>query len=196
MFTGIVQGLGVLRQRRGNVLAIDVPPAFLEQLSIGASIAVNGACLTVRELSNAGFLADVSKETAGRTTLSAMRMQSRVNLELPLRPEGGLDGHIVLGHVDAVGRTKALAREREGWGLVISCPPEFGHYIVEKGSIAVDGISLTPFAVTGATFRCAVIPSTFASTNLQDRVVGDPVNIEFDILAKYVEGMMRRVHSN
>ncbi len=196
MFTGIVQGLGVLRERRGNVLAMDVPPAFLEQLLIGASIAVNGVCLTVGEISDAGFLADISKETATATTLGAMRMQSRVNLEFPTSPEGGLDGHIVLGHVDAVGRTKALTREREGWRLVVSYPPEFRRYIVEKGSIAVDGISLTPFAITGTTFRCAVIPSTFAATNLQDRVVGDPVNIEFDILAKYVEGMMRRVHSN
>jgi len=196
MFTGIVKGLGVLRERRGNVLAIDVPPTFLEQLMIGASIAVNGVCLTVGELSDAGFLADISQETATRTTLGAMRMRSRVNLELPISPEGGLDGHIVLGHVDTVGRTKALTREREGWRLVISCPPEFRRYIVEKGSIAVDGISLTPFAITGTTFRCAVIPSTFAAKNLQDRVVGDPVNIEFDILAKYVEGMMRRVSSN
>jgi len=168
----------VLRERRGNVLAIDVPPVLLEQLVIGASIAVNGVCLTVGELSDAGCLADISQETATLTTLGAMRMQSRVNLELPISPEGGLDGHIVLGHVDTVGRTKALTREREGWRLVISYPPEFRQYLVEKGSIAMDGISLTPFAITGNTFRCAVIPSTFAVTNLQDRVVGDPVNIE------------------
>jgi len=196
MFPGIVPGRGVLRERRGNVFAIDVPVAFREQLVIGASIAVNGVCLTVGELSDAGFSADISQETAARTTLGAMRMRSRVNLELPISPEGGLDGHIVLGHVDTVGRTKTVTREREGWRLVISYPPEFRRYMVEKGSIAVDGISLTPFAITGTTFRCAVIPSTFAATNLQDRVVGDPVNIEFDILAKYVEGMMRRVHSN
>jgi len=186
----------VLRERRGSVLAIDGPPGFLEQLTIGASVAVNGVCLTVSTLSDAGFYADVSKETATRTTLGAMRMQSRVNLELPVSPEGGLDGHIVLGHVDTVGRAKALTREREGHRLVVSYPPEFKRYIVEKGSIAVDGISLTPFDITGTTFRCAVIPSTFGATNLQDRVVGDSVNIEFDILAKYVEGMMSRGYSN
>lgn len=194
MFTGIVQGLGVLRERRGSVLAVEVLFAFREQLTIGASVAANGACLTVSGLSDGAFLADLSQETAVRTTLGTLRVQSRVNLELPVTPEGGLDGHIILGHVDAVGRIKALAREREGWRLVISYPPEYRRYMVEKGSVAVDGISLTPFDITGTTFRCAVIPRTFAATNLQDRVVGDPVNIEFDILAKYVEGMMRRVY--
>jgi len=194
MFTGIVQGLGVLRERRGNVLAVEVLFAFREQLTIGASVAVNGVCLTVSELSDGAFLADLSQETAARTTLGTMRVQSRVNLELPVTPEGGLDGHIVLGHVDTVGRIKALAREREGWRLVISYPPEFRRYMVNKGLVAVDGISLTPFDITGTTFRCAVIPRTFVATHLQDRAVGDPVNIEFDILAKYVEGMMRRVY--
>lgn len=196
MFTGTVGGLGLLRERRGSVLVIEVPPAFYGRLAVGASIAVNGVCLTVRELSDGALLADLSWETASCTTLGAMRLRSRVNLELPVSPQEGLDGHIVLGHIDTVGRTTALRREREGWRLIISYPPEFRRYLVEKGSVAVDGISLTPFDTTGATFCCAVIPETFTATNLQDRAVGDPVNIEFDILAKYVERMMGHVHTD
>lgn len=196
MFTGIVRGLGVLRERRGYVLVIEIPSVFCERLPVGASVAVNGVCLTVRELANGAFLADLSQETVKRTTLGTMRTQTRVNLELPVTPEEGLDGHIVLGHVDTIGRTKALTRDREGWRLLIWYPPEFRRYLVEKGSVAVDGISLTPFAITGTTFSCAVIPRTYTATNLQDRAVGDPVNIEFDLVAKYVEEMMRRAHSD
>lgn len=194
MFTGIVQGLGRLQGRRGALLEVEVPSSLRERLTLGASVAVNGVCLTVNQLTEGSFLADLSQETATRTTLGGLRVHTRVNLELPVTLEAGLDGHIVLGHVDTIGRVKAIYREQEGWSFIFSHSPEFGLYVVEKGAVAIDGISLTPFQTSGGTFRCAVVPKTFATTTLQDRAVGDPVNIEFDILAKYVQGMMKRVH--
>ncbi len=199
MFTGIIEGIGLVRKKSGNALEVGLPPALHERLTLGASIALNGVCLTVSAITEGTFTegtfsADISQETMSRTALETLRSGVRVNLELAVSAERALDGHIVLGHVDTVGRIKAIHRERENWSLIVSYPAEFRRYVAEKGSIAVDGISLTPYALTGTTFRCAVIPTTFNGTILKDRHVGDPVNIEFDILAKYVEGMIRRVN--
>lgn len=193
MFTGIIEGIGLVRKKSGNALEVGLPRALHERLTKGASIALNGVCLTVFAITEGTFSADISQETMSRTALGTLRPGVRVNLELAVSTERALDGHIVLGHVDTVGRIKAIHRERENWSLVVSYPAEFRRYVAEKGSIAVDGISLTPYALTGTTFRCAVVPATFNGTILKDRHVGDPVNIEFDILAKYVEGMIRRV---
>ena len=203
MFTGIIEGIGLVRKKSGNALEVGLPRALHERLTKGASIALNGVCLTVFAITEGTFTegtfaegtfsADISQETMSRTALGTLRPGVRVNLELAVSAERALDGHIVLGHVDTVGRIKAIHRERENWSLVVSYPAEFRRYVAEKGSIAVDGISLTPYALTGTTFRCAVVPATFNGTILKDRHVGDPVNIEFDILAKYVEGMIRRV---
>jgi len=140
------------------------------------------------------FRADVSRETLSRTTLGGLRAGARLNLELPVRPSDGLDGHLVLGHADAVGRIQALYREERNWITIVSYPSEFLRYVVEKGSIAVDGISLTSYAIDGNSFRCSIIPETYEKTTMQDRKSGDPVNLEFDILAKYVERMMPFVH--
>jgi len=193
MFTGIIEGIGLVRKKSGNALEVGLPLALHERLTLGASIALNGVCLTVSAITEGIFSADISQETMSRTALGTLRPGVRVNLELAVSTERALDGHIVLGHVDTVGRIKTIHRERENWSLIVSYPAEFRRYVAEKGSIAVDGISLTPYALTGTTFRCAVIPTTFNGTILKDRHVGDPVNIEFDILAKYVEGMIRRV---
>lgn len=193
MFTGIIEGIGFVRKKSGNALEVGLPPALHERLTLGASIALNGVCLTVFAITEGAFSTDISQETMSRTALGTLRPGVRVNLELAVSTERALDGHIVLGHVDTVGRIKAIHRERENWSLIVSYPAEFRRYVAEKGSIAVDGISLTPYALTGTTFRCAVVPATFNGTILKDRHVGDPVNIEFDILAKYVEGMIRRV---
>ncbi|MGB2983777.1 MAG: riboflavin synthase [Candidatus Bipolaricaulia bacterium] len=194
MFTGIVQGLGTLRGLGREQAEISVPDRLVERLRPGASVAVNGICLTVSSITDDSFLAGLSSETASRTTLGSMHKGARVNLELPIAPADGLDGHLVLGHVDAVGTIKGLFREKDGWVLIVGYPPKFRGYVAEKGSIAVDGISLTPYGLEGATFRCSVIPETYERTTLQDRRSGDPVNVEFDVLAKYVERMVRGVH--
>ncbi len=194
MFTGIVQGLGVLRRRSPGEVEIGLPSSVRDRLEIGGSIAVNGVCLTVKGVTDGSFRADISPETLARTTLGRIRTEERVNLELPLTLSAPLDGHLVLGHVDAIGRIAAFYREREGFALIVSYPSEYRRYVVEKGSIAVDGISLTPYAIDGNTFRCAVIEETYERTNLKERKSGDPVNLEFDIMAKYIEGMIRIVH--
>ena len=192
MFTGIVRDLGLLVALRRDRLEIST--SLREKLTLGASIAVNGVCLTVSELTQNGFRADISSETFTRTSLGRQHLRARVNLELPLTLEGGLDGHILLGHVDTVGKVHVVRHDRDGWRFVFSYSTEYRAYVVDKGSVAVDGISLTPFDATERTFQVAVIPQTYEATVLQDRRVGDPVNIEFDILAKYVEGMVKHVH--
>jgi riboflavin synthase len=194
MFTGIIQGLGTLRSLGREEAEISLPEEMITRLQPGASIAVNGVCLTVVSLLESVLRASLSAETVSRTTLGTTHPGARVNLELPVTPSDGLDGHLVLGHVDAVGRIKALFREGDAWAMIVGYPPEFRPYVVEKGSIAVDGISLTPYGLDAATFRCAVIPETYEKTTLQDRRPSDPVNLEFDILAKYVERMVRGVH--
>ncbi|RLE35475.1 riboflavin synthase [Candidatus Acetothermia bacterium] len=196
MFTGIVQGLGVLRRRDRGGVEIGLPPSIRDRLTIGGSVAVNGVCLTASGMSDGSFHADISAETGSRTTLGRLRIGERVNLELPLSPGSPLDGHIVLGHVDTVGRIEGFYREQNGWILIVSYPPEYRRYVVEKGAIAIDGISLTPYGLAGNTLRCAVIPGTHEKTNLKDRKSGDPVNIEFDIMAKYVKGMVRVVYTD
>jgi len=194
MFTGIVQNLGTLRRSHGGVVEIQAPSSIVERLKVGASIAVNGACLTVRNMTESGFIADVSPETLRRTTFGSLRPSAHVNLELPLRADQGLDGHIVLGHIDCVGRIQALYKEHTGWLLIVTYPSEHVRLLAEKGSIAVDGISLTPHTVEGSSFRCSIIPETYEKTSLRERTSGDPVNLEFDVLAKYVERMARVVH--
>jgi len=194
MFTGVVQGFGYLRSSRSGEVEIELPPAMPARLDVGASVAVNGVCLTVRELHDDVFRADVSRETSTRTTLGRLRVGARLNLELPVRPADGLDGHLVLGHVDAVGWIHGLFREERSWIMIVSYPAEFLRYVVEKGSVAVDGISLTSYGVDGNSFRCSLVPETLAKTTMQDRKSGDAVNLEFDILAKYVERMMPFVH--
>ena len=190
MFTGIVCGLGRVTEQRGGKLTVEAPEDVFIRLFPCGSIAVNGACLTVRELGNGKFTADVSEETARRTTIGSLSFGMRVNLELPVRSQDGLDGHIVLGHIDTIGRVEKIIRREKGWVFTFSYPPEYAHYLVEKGSIAVDGISLTVFTVGSSSFQCAVIDETYEGTNLCDRHPGDAVNLEFDILGKYVERML------
>lgn len=184
--------MGLLVELRRDRLGIAT--SLRDGLTLGASIAVNGVCLSVSEVTRDGFRADISSETFMRTSLGKQHLRARVNLELPLTLENGLDGHLVLGHVDALGKVQMVRREREGWVFAFSYPSEYRAYVVDKGSVTVDGISLTPFATTERTFQVAVIPQTYERTALRDRRVGDPVNIEFDILAKYVRGMMKHVH--
>ena len=185
MFTGIVEELGKVGSRNGSRLRINAA-VVLEGSDLGASIAVNGCCLTVVATDGSTYWdADVSEETYSRTNLGSLQAGDVVNLERPMALGERLGGHIVLGHVDAVGHVVSPAPD-----LVIRIPRDLMHLIVEKGSVTVDGISLTAFDLTSDTFRVAVIPHTTAVTTLGVRKPGDPVNIEMDVLAKHVERLV------
>ena len=185
MFTGIVEELGKVGSRNGSRLRIN-STTVLEGSDLGASIAVNGCCLTVVATDGSSYWdADVSEETYSRTNLGALQTGDVVNLERPMALGERLGGHMVLGHVDAVGHVVSPAPD-----LVIRIPRDLMHLIVEKGSVTVDGISLTAFDLSADTFRVAVIPHTTAVTTLGVRKVGDAVNIEMDVLAKHVQRLV------
>ena len=185
MFTGIVEELGKVGSRNGSRLRIN-STTVLEGSDLGASIAVNGCCLTVVATDGSSYWdADVSDETYSRTNLGALQTGDVVNLERPMALGERLGGHMVLGHVDAVGHVVSPAPD-----LVIRIPRDLMHLIVEKGSVTVDGISLTAFDLTADTFRVAVIPHTTAVTTLGVRKPGDAVNIEMDVLAKHVQRLV------
>ncbi len=194
MFTGIIEELGTIKKlaaaRDGARLEVSAR-AVLAEARIGDSIAVNGVCLTVVEKSADWFAADVSAETLRRTSFKQARVGTRVNLERPLTPSSRLGGHIVQGHVDGIGEFLAAQPEGEGYLVRFGFPQELGRYLVEKGSIAVDGISLTVAALGSNWFEIAVIPHTWKVTNLSRLKSGDAVNLEVDILAKYVERMLQ-----
>lgn len=196
MFTGIVEELGAvieLRARQtGARLAISCF-AILKDASVGASIAVNGACLTAVELSEHHFSADVAPETLRRTNLGGLRPDSPVNLERPLRADSRLDGHFVLGHVDGTAEIVSLeALGNENWWLRIRVPKELTRYVVSKGSLAVDGISLTVAEVADDVVGFTIIPHTYEQTALHAYRAGSLVNVETDILAKHVEKLIPR----
>jgi riboflavin synthase len=185
VFTGIVEELGRVVSREGSRLRI-AATTVLEGSGMGASIAVNGCCLTlVASDSSSWWEADVSEETYSRTNLGSLNAGDPVNLERPMALGERLGGHIVLGHVDAVGTVVSSAPE-----LVVRIPKDLMHLIVEKGSVTVDGISLTAFDLTHDTLRVAVIPHTMEVTTLGVRKAGDRVNIEMDVLAKHVERLV------
>ena len=185
MFTGIVEELGKVGSRNGSRLRIN-STTVLEGSDLGASIAVNGCCLTVVDTDGSTYWdADVSDETYSRTNLGSLQAGDVVNLERPMALGERLGGHMVLGHVDAVGHVVSPAPD-----LVIRIPRDLMHLIVEKGSVTVDGISLTAFDLTADTFRVAVIPHTTAVTTLGVRKPGDAVNIEMDVLAKHVQRLV------
>mgnify|MGYP001626145240 FL=1 len=156
------------------------------EVQLGASLAVNGVCLTVAAVDEGKMAFDLSGETLSRTNLGELGPGDPVNLEPSLRAGEELGGHLVLGHVDTVGKISLLSRRGADILLEVSFDPSFAELLADKGAVAVDGISLTPFAVGEGTFRCAIVPYTYEHTNLKFRRVGDRVNLEFDILAKYV----------
>jgi len=191
MFTGIIEELGVV-ESAGARLHIRCA-TVLEDAFAGASIAVNGVCLTAAALYPEGFAADVSAETLRRSTLGQLERGDLVNLERPLKASGRLGGHLVQGHVDGVGEIVALERLRGGdWRLQLRVPQTLDRYIVLKGSIAVDGVSLTVAAIEESLVSVSLIPHTYANTAFRARRAGSRVNIECDILAKYVERLLAR----
>jgi riboflavin synthase len=197
MFTGIIEHIGVLEKLAltgaGGSLTIHAP-SLAGSLTVSKSIAVNGCCLTMTSVGGEKFSADLSEETVNKTTFGAkggeLKEGTRVNLEQPLTVGQEFGGHFVLGHVDGVGRIAELRTEETGsdsWRLSLEVPQEFARYIVPKGSITVDGISLTVANWSGGVVQIAVIPFTYEHTNLRDRVAYDAVNLEADILGKYIE---------
>ena len=189
MFTGIVEEVGVVRAAGQGRLAI-AARKVMPTLEIGGSINVNGTCLTVTTLESGEFAVDVVPETLRRTNLGLLRPGDPINLERPLRADGRLDGHIVQGHVDGTGTVGEISSDGEALMVRIDVPEQLARYVVEKGFIAVDGVSLTVVHCDEAGFSVTVIPHTRDHTIFGSRNVGDAVNIEIDILAKYVERLM------
>ena len=195
MFTGIIEEVGqvVGLDDTNDFRALSVRGGqLLNGVTAGASIAVNGVCLTVRTLRGNTFTADLSRETLDRTSLKSVNSGTTVNLELPMRADGRFGGHIVQGHVDSIGTIRSFTREGDSWNLHVELSPDALRYVVEKGSIAIDGISLTVAAIKSSVVEVAIIPHTFENTNLQHARAGDTVNIEYDVIAKYVERMLHR----
>jgi riboflavin synthase len=194
MFTGIVEELGrvaAIQALPDNSIRITIEgPTVLSDANLGDSICVNGVCLTVAEQNGDQFTADVMSETINRTTIGDLLAGSQVNLERPVTLATRLGGHLVQGHVDAVG-TVSAREHSENWDVVTITPPkELLKYVVEKGSITIDGTSLTVSAVTDSTFSVSLIPATLEKTTLGIRQIGDRVNLEVDVLAKYVEKLV------
>ena len=193
MFTGLVAELGTVQRlaRQGNSYHLTVgAKKTLQNLKIGDSVAVNGACLTVVRMGDSCFTADVMPETVRLTNIGSLQPGSRVNLERTLRLCDGLDGHIVSGHVEGLGTISEQRPEGIAVVVTIATPPELLKYIIKKGSIAIDGISLTVTEVTDTSFSVSLIPHTAKETTLGFKKVGDSVNLETDILGKYVERML------
>jgi riboflavin synthase len=193
VFTGIVEELGSIAEISSHRLVVRAA-VTLDGVAIGDSIAVNGTCLTVVELTSDSFAMDLSQETLDRTALGSLNVGSPVDLERALTPTSRMGGHFVQGHVDGVGTVSAISGTPEARVMSIDVPAEVERYIVEKGFITVDGISLTVTEVAksgaGSTFSIAVIPYTWEHTVLGSKVLGDRVNLEVDIVAKYVERLL------
>jgi riboflavin synthase len=197
MFTGIVEELGTVeavdRHRSGARLLIRCS-RVLSDLTMGASIAVNGVCLTAVDIRTDGFSADLAPETLERSNLGDLRLGEPVNLERPLSLQTRLSGHMVQGHVDGTGTVVSLRELGEGnWELIVQVPRDLDRFLVYKGSIAIDGISLTIASVENGLVRVAIIPHTWEVTNLSSRKVSDRVNIECDVMAKHVARLLEHM---
>lgn len=189
MFTGIIEEIGTLKEKSRGSLVI-AALRVLEDVHVGDSIAVNGVCLTVTEFEQGWFRADVMAETLRRSGLGALKTGSRVNLERAMAAGGRFGGHMVSGHIDGTGTIEALKQEGNAVWVTISCERGLLRYIAEKGSIAIDGVSLTVAALTERGFRVSIIPHTGEETILLEKKAGEPVNLETDLIAKYVERLM------
>jgi riboflavin synthase len=192
VFTGLVADLGTVATTEATAAGVRlrVSSPLAGELTEGDSVAVNGVCLTATQVADGQFSADVMHETLRRSSLAEIADGTRVNLELPLRAADRLGGHVVQGHVDGVGAIRDAVEDGFARVVTISAPPQVLRYVVEKGSIAVDGVSLTVVSVTADTFSVSLIPETLERTNLGAAAPGTPVNLEVDVLAKYVEKLM------
>jgi riboflavin synthase len=195
MFTGIIEEIGRIADVSdvGDFRTLRVEArTVMTDLVLGSSIAVNGVCLTARQVAASHFSAELSRETLNRSSLGSLAPDALVNLERPMRADSRFGGHIVQGHVDGVGRICRFEREGDAWNLEVEYPVSEARYLIEKGSITVDGISLTVASLNDSgVFSVAIIPHTFENTNLKAAKPGNPVNLEFDVLAKYVENLIK-----
>lgn len=193
MFTGLIEDVGTVRELRKSANSVRLTLATripMNEIELGESIAVNGVCLTVVTFGNGQFTADVSPETVGRTGLAGLSIGSRVNLERALQVGARLGGHIVSGHVDTVATVSGIAEDGNAIRITFKIDPRHNRYVVEKGSVAIDGISLTVNSVSEDSFSVAIIPHTLEMTTLKGLKVGSKVNIETDIIGKYVERLL------
>lgn len=201
MFTGIIEEVGrvagIVRERGNHRLTISAS-RLVKELKKGDSIAVSGVCLTAVAITTKSFSADLAEETWKRTSFSRIGKGALVNLELPMRAYDRFGGHIVQGHVDGTGKFLALEpiANAEDYWLRIEIPPELARYVISKGSLSIEGISLTVAKIEGTQVTVAIIPHTAEMTNLRSLKAGDPVNLEVDMIAKYVEKMMRGESAN
>ncbi|KKW19417.1 MAG: Riboflavin synthase, alpha subunit [Parcubacteria group bacterium GW2011_GWA2_51_10] len=191
MFSGIITHTGEVTDASRSSISIRARRDVLEKLARGASIAVDGACLTVVKKDAKSFVADIMEETMRRTTLSKLRRGAKVNLELPMTAATFLSGHIVQGHVDGVAKVKEIRKKDASFIISLEAPAEISRYLVNKGSVAINGVSLTIIEVRGQTFSVGIIPHTWKATTFGTLKAGDLVNIETDILAKYVAKLIR-----
>ena len=193
MFTGIVEDVGAIGsiEQNGSSLVLQIKAKFASELTFGESVAVNGICLTVTKKDDASFSADVTPETFRRTSLSLLSAGSPVNLERAMRADGRFGGHIVSGHIDGTGRLTAIRREDNAYNVFFRVEKPLFRYIIEKGSVALDGISLTVASVKNegnyGEFSVAVIPHTWENTALKNKRVGSIINVECDVVGKYIE---------
>lgn len=192
MFTGLVQGRGEVAEvaPTGDGVRLTIATPLAAELGPGDSVAVNGVCLTAVDPSRSAFAADVMNETLRRSSLAEATAGREVNLELAMRASDRLGGHVVQGHVDGVGVVAAIAQDGFARVVTVEAPPELLRYVVEKGSIAIDGVSLTVAAIDDRSLSVSLIPETLERTTLGAAAVGTPVNLEVDVLAKYVEKLV------
>jgi riboflavin synthase len=191
MFTGIISAIGKiaeLEHRQGDVrISIHAPELSFDDVQLGDSIACNGVCLTAVELIDQGFIADVSVETLSLTTIEHWQVDTRINLEKAMQASDRFGGHIVSGHVDGIGEVVSLHEDARSWRFTIKAPANLAKYIAQKGSITVDGTSLTVNAVNGSEFELNIVPHTMIHTVISDYQVGSKVNLEVDLIARYLE---------
>ena len=193
MFSGLVEDVGVVEglEMTPKGCRINVVSHFATEMAPGDSVAVNGVCLTVIDLKKGLFSADMSPETLRVTTLSMLTSGASVNLERPVQADGRFGGHFVLGHVDTIGHVLEVTKDVDSWSVVFKCPGDIRTLFVQKGSIAIDGVSLTVASLDKDSFGVQIVPYTWENTNFKFRNVGDAVNLECDIIGKYVERQLR-----
>jgi len=190
MFTGIIETTGTVKSSEGGKLTLHAP-GIVPDLTPGASVAVDGVCLTATHIEGGDFVADTMPETEAKTIIGTYKNGQRVNLELPLRADGRFDGHMVTGHVEGMGEIISITEDKNAIVIGLRIPETLSKYAVPKGSIALNGISLTVIDVSENQLTVSIIPMTWERTNLQDLSVNDKVNIETDVLAKYAEKFLR-----